>query len=356
MNRRIAAASVVVALLVAGGGLAIANNATNSEAAPKNPNGAVEQKLVTAVVQRGDLATTQDFSAKASFGDSYDAPFELDGTITYQRPVGDVVQFGESFIRVDEQPVFLAEGSMPLYRELRKTNTKVKDEFGKKVQLLEGDDVRQLQTFLNTTRLPELQLEVDGVFGATTERAVKLWQELVGFGASGSVDSAQLMFSPNPLRIASETRVGASFDGLKVSVADAIVTIDTSNRDRSALPVDSEVTVELPDGTKLVGRVTEQKQATKNDGSSVWRTTIAVTGEIPGDVNSVKVIATIQVAADVLHVPVGALISLAEGGFAVEVSDADGTTLVRVEVGEVLDGQAVVAGEVAEGDAVVVPT
>ena len=60
---------------------------------------------------------------------------------------------------------------------------------------------------------------------------------------------------------------------------------------------------------------------------------------------------------DVLAVPVNALVALLEGGYAVEVVDADGARrYVGVETGLFEDGKVEVAGDgIAAGDLVVVP-
>ncbi len=79
---------------------------------------------------------------------------------------------------------------------------------------------------------------------------------------------------PDPVRIAETARVGSTFSGLPVNQAEAEVLIDTSNRDRGALPVGAEVTVTLPDGSEMTGTVVEQEQVVGADGSRIWRTTI----------------------------------------------------------------------------------
>ena len=65
---------------------------------------------------------------------------------------------------------------------------------------------------------------------------------------------------------------------------------------------------------------------------------------------------TTEVRRGVLAVPVGALLALAEGGYAVEV-DRDGRReLVGVDTGLFADGQVEVAGQgLKAGDRVVVP-
>lgn len=75
---------------------------------------------------------------------------------------------------------------------------------------------------------------------------------------------------------------------------------------------------------------------------------------LDGDVTTATVTVTEVVASDVLIVPVGALLALAEGGFAVEVVVAGSSELVAVEVGEVVEAQAEVAGDLHNGDSIVV--
>jgi hypothetical protein len=63
-----------------------------------------------------------------------------------------------------------------------------------------------------------------------------------------------------------------------------------------------------------------------------------------------------QERADVLAVPVNALLALLEGGYAVErLTDSGESELVAVETGLFADGWVEVTGELAAGDAVVVP-
>ena len=173
---------------------------------------------------------------------------------------------------------------------------------------------------------------------------------------SGRVDNSQLVFNPEPIRIASDLRIGATFAGIEVDSAVAAVLVETSNRDRGALPIGADVEVTLPDASQTSGTVTEQEQVAASDGSQVWRTTITTNRPLPGEASTATVTVTEVLADDVLLVPVGALLALAEGGFAVELPSGDGTALVPVEVGEVLDGRAEISGDIDEGAKVVVAT
>ena len=104
------------------------------------------------------------------------------------------------------------------------------------------------------------------------------------------------------------------------------------------------------------GQVTEQQQVRADDGSTVWRTTITVDADL-GDASEATVEAITVIAEQVLLVPVGSLLALAEGGFAVELVRLDGLpVLTTVEVGEVVDGLAEITGDIKVGDEVVVAT
>ena len=81
----------------------------------------------------------------------------------------------------------------------------------------------------------------------------------------------------------------------------------------------------------------------------------------------VKVFVTTEISQNVLYVPVNALIALAEGGYALEIYDAEiegstfegesgvDTIYVAVEIGVFTDGFVEVIGNIAKGQLVVVP-
>lgn len=298
----------------------------------------------TAAISRGDLSNEDDFTGTVGYGDEWALPLQAGGIVTAHPEEGAVIEFGEELVRVDEQPVILAKGEVPMYRELARTSPR-----------MSGVDVEQLQRFLISQGFDDDgALEVDGEFGYTTKNAVEDWQESLGVEETGRVSTARLVFSPTPLRIATETRVGAAFSGLEVTEAAPVVTVDTSSSDRDLLPVGNRVTVELADGTEMTGVISDQSRVLLSDGSAVWRTTVDLEARPPSDASSVVVHSAVTVEEDVLIVPVSALLALAEGGFALEVVDGSSTHLVAVEVGTVIGGLAQVSGEVDAGDVVVV--
>lgn len=339
---RLAGAGVILAAAtVSLSGLA-GLGAENAPAAPDTTSTAIE----TATVSRGDLRTEDDFTGTVGYGDQWALALEPGGIVTAHPAAGTTVEFGEELVRIGEQPLILAEGEVPMYRELARTSPK-----------MEGADVEQLQRFLLDQGFDDDgRLEIDGVFGYSTESAVEDWQESLGVEETGRVDITQLVFSPVPLRIAADARVGSAFAGLEVTEAAAIVTVDTDGQDRDLLRVGNPVSVELAEGSEMRGVVSEQERVLLDDGSAVWRSTIELDDSPPTDASNVVVHSTVTVEEDVMSVPVSALLALAEGGFAVEVVDGASTRLVAVEVGTVIGGLAEISGDVAAGDEVVVPS
>jgi multidrug efflux pump subunit AcrA (membrane-fusion protein) len=115
----------------------------------------------------------------------------------------------------------------------------------------------------------------------------------------------------------------------------------------------------LADGTELDAVVsTIGAPVTGESGSTVEVVVVPV--EPIDDAwtgTNVSVHVTSDLAEQVLTVPVSALLALVEGGYAVEVVDADDSTrLVAVETGMFADGVVEISGEgLSEGLLVVVP-
>src|SRR5690606_29274660 len=121
-----------------------------------------------------------------------------------------------------------------------------------------------------------------------------------------------------------------------------------------------KATVELPDGNSAegkvtrVGRVAEQK--TGEDGTTA---TIEVEVSVPGlkktfDEAPVQVTFVSARRENVLAVPVGALVALAEGGHGVQVVENGATRYAAVDTGMFADGKVEIGG-LPEGTTVVVP-
>lgn len=344
MRRRLILGGAAVAALV--GGAAIVTTLPDDSAASDDPTVEVSPDTEIIQVTSGDLRADVEFVGDASFGDEWSLPLPDertgDGIVTWAPEPGTIVEPGEVLLYVDEEPLFLVEGDTPLYRDLERSSPP-----------LEGRDVLQFQQYL---AFFGYDIEPDGVFGWETERAVKQWQEDNGLDDTGVVTRQHIAFVDAPVRMSSDLRVGTQIDELLLTDGTPVITVDTSNRDRAALPEGGEVEIRFADGSNVSGVVVEQRQITDDNGDRIWRTTIEPDGDVPGDASIVDVLVIDERATGVLLVPVRALIAVAEGGYALEILLPDGTTeLQRVTVGEVVDGVAEVSGSIEEGDEVVVP-
>ena len=147
-----------------------------------------------------------------------------------------------------------------------------------------------------------------------------------------------------------------------------VVTIDLDADKQSLVRKGGKVKVELPDGSSVggwissVGKVAESEQdpQTGEEGDATIPLEIRLArGAKTGDLDETPVDVSLQKARaeNALTVPVSALLALAEGGYAVEVVDAGGSThLVRVEPGMYADGIVEISGKgIKKGMKVVVP-
>ncbi len=355
---RVGITAVAVVAVVMGAALAgvLARASSGDRSSESATTTTLPTSFETVAIRRGSLSSEREFNGQVSYGDTWDLPTTASGTVTASLPAGTVIDFGEPIVVVDNQPVLLVRGDVPLYRTLELVNTSGRDEFGNRLTLQTGDDVRQLQSFLLELGYDDDgRLDVDGEFGKVTQRAVKAWQEATGLPVSGAVDGKHVVFEPSPIRLDAELRVGSAFSGLEVSAPNSLVIVDTSTRDRSAISVGTNVEIEGDDERALGGTVIEQVRRLSDDGSTIWRTSIEPTVPLPDGAATAVVRVNQSVADDVLLAPVACLLALSEGGYAVEMPAGSSTEFVRVEVGTVLDGTAEISGEIGEGDLVLVP-
>src|SRR5215475_11332149 len=205
-------------------------------------------------------------------------------------------------------------------------------------------------------------LTVDDRFSAETTDAVKAWQADRGLDQTGTVDAQQIVFAGHAVRIgrhqaAVGDQINAGMPVAAISSTHRVATVDLAADVASIAHVNDKVDIELPDGSTVKGTITEvSKVATaagSGSGSSSSEATITVTIGVDDpratrelDQAPVKVDFVKQRKRGVLAVPVTALLALAEGGYAVEVSGAGTNTshLVKVTTGLFAGGQVEVSG------------
>ncbi len=325
------------------------DTSTSTDDSTTEPARSAANGRPTEIVTRGDLTEKKESAGSVSYGDSWVAPFEATGVVTRSHPKGTVVQPGEPLIWLGTQPIYLAAGEVPVYRELFYGR-----DADKKLQ--SGDDVRQLQEFLLAQGFDDGErLTADGEFGPTTQRAVKAWQKENGLQTTGRVDRTQLVFHPTAVRIDNEPMVGAQFTELLVSNVEQTITASFDDRSRSFLPVGGTVELAVGDEPLSTGTIDSVDSAVQDDGSRGFSVKITPDQPIDSEIERVTVTARKVVADNVLLVPARSILALAGSGYAVEVRTEAGPELRRIELGEFVDDMVEITGDITEGDEVIVP-
>jgi peptidoglycan hydrolase-like protein with peptidoglycan-binding domain len=273
----------------------------------------------------------------------------LAGTVTGLPEEATRLERGSVAYEIDGQPVIVFVGDRPAWRPL---NDDIDD----------GADVLQLEQNLAALGFGPDDWEPDSEFNRTTANAVEAWREEVGLPEDDSLELGRILFLPEPLRVgAIDVSVGqpvtAGMSMYRATTFDQEVLIELDPDDLDLVSEGAEVSVTLPDGREVAGLIEDVGRVVRSvgpdpDAEGVIEVIVAL-GETVLDIDQAPVDVDIETdrAAGVLAVPVRALISLSDGGYAVEV---DGR-LIGVETGDFAGGLVEVTGALSEGDLVVVP-
>jgi peptidoglycan hydrolase-like protein with peptidoglycan-binding domain len=218
-------------------------------------------------VVRTDLAEIESYDGTLGTEDGDPVASPIPGTVTSTAEVGTMVEQGDVFLTVDNEPVVLLYGDLPAYRDLTATEDRtsltgnasgvITDivetgetlEQGDVLYYVNGDPVvvmygdtpayRTLRDLSdNMTGADVLQLEealvalgydpdslatVDDEFTDYTETMVERWQEDLGVEEDGVVNLGDVIFIPGPASVLSvEAAVGDA-----VGSGQPVVTIST---------------------------------------------------------------------------------------------------------------------------------
>jgi len=302
------------------------------------------------------METAADLTGSLAYETSRPVAVGSAGIVTRLPAEGSVIERGDVLYELDGRiRPRLLYGDRPLWRPL---GSKVSD----------GADVLQLEQNLRAMGYAPKGMKVNRHWDAKTTQAVKRWQKATGRKRDATLDGADLAFLPGAVRVASHQAVvgDAAAPGTPVfrtTTATRVVTLDLSASRQDLVAPGQAVSIDLPDDSVVTGNVRSiGRVATAGENGAA--ATVPVTIDIdPGaklpDLDAAPV--TVHVVTEshpgVLAVPVNALVALLEGGYAVEVVDADGSRrYVGVKTGLFQDGRVEVAGEgLAAGDNVVVP-
>ncbi|TGB05686.1 peptidoglycan-binding protein [Streptomyces sp. MZ04] len=365
------AALVGAAVLAVGAGVVAATGiGFSSGDKAKAPHSTLPPATVK--VTERTLLDTQTESGKLSYGDSTTLVGKLSGTVTSLPTPGSTIRKGQELYRVDNTPVVLMYGKLPTYRALTVGT--------------EGADVKQFER--NLWDLGYRGFTVDNEYTEATATAVKKWQKAIGLPESartGTVDLGHVAYVLDAVRV--DTVTASLGDAAKPG--DAVLThtgtvrgatVELAVSDVRLAVKGAAVTVKLPDGKTVKGKITDTRSKVSDsdsgngsgsgsgngsggDDSSSSETKILVTIAFAGkkavsgfDQATVDIGFTASKRENVLTVPVSALLTLAEGGYGVEVVDGRTTRTVAVKTGLFANGRVEISGDgVSEGMKVGVP-
>ncbi|CAM5497209.1 hypothetical protein GCM10010222_63610 [Streptomyces tanashiensis] len=316
----VTAAFVVVTAVAVVGALGLGGDGGEGPAAPPRAGS-------TVAVTRATLVERTKVDGTLGYGAEIPLPAKASGTVTWLPEPGTVAERGDTLLRVDDRPVVLLYGTLPMYRELGTTaGTAAPDTTGNPTppapggaggkggtdggtdggtgtasggttgtgggtdtggggntgggggtdapprstppQPLRGMDVLQFES--NLAALGYTGFTVDERFTSGTERAVKRWQKSLGLPETGRVGLGDVVYASGRIRLGQPSvRLGAAAgeNVLGYTGTTRKVVVDASAQEASWAVRGAGVTVGLPDGTAVKGQVASVgRQATAPEG------------------------------------------------------------------------------------------
>ncbi|MEU5515066.1 peptidoglycan-binding domain-containing protein [Streptomyces griseoaurantiacus] len=293
----VGAGVLAVAVVVAVGALGLGGDGdAEGTAAPGRSSQVV-------AVTRATLTERTEIDGRLGHGPQVPFPVRAEGTVTWLPATGATVRRGQQVLRVDDRPVVLLYGSLPMYRELGVRRPAARAPEGGENSAasgggasaasggeaggtgagakaspgatggvtspdtasitpaapprpLHGMDVKQFEA--NLSALGYSGFTVDESYTELTAAAVKRWQADLGLPRTGRVGLGDVVYASGPVRIAgTSARVGeaASGDPVSYTSTSRMVTVGVPAGDTDWARRGSEVSVELPDGHTVTGTV-----------------------------------------------------------------------------------------------------
>ncbi|GAA1276443.1 peptidoglycan-binding protein [Sphaerisporangium rubeum] len=335
----------VVVLAAAGGGWVLLRE-------PPPPATTAPPAGSAVAVTLGDVVARQQVNGTLTYDGAYTVTGH-GGTVTRLPATGTTVRRGATLYESDGRRVPLLYGPRPAWRDLG-------------LGVTDGTDVRQLER--NLRALGYTGFTVDRHYDLGTYWAVRRWQRAARLPVTGAVPLGQVVFLPGALRVTGHdigTGRPATGQVLHGTGAAPVVTLDLDPAVAPSVRRGDRVRVTLPDGAVRPGRVTRvsgvAQPGEQQDGAQA-PSTIPATVRLAGkrfrmlDQALVQVDITTERRANVLTVPVVALLARPGGTYAVVTVDGGRRTAVPVEVGlfDEVAGTVEVTG-VTEGTMVEVP-
>jgi hypothetical protein len=235
--------------------------------------------------------------------------------------VGTIATRGESLYRVNDRPVPVFYGRTPLFRELGAAH-------------VHGSDVAMVEANLAALGyVSGVPASERAVMTPALRSALRRWQSKAGLPATGTLSAGQVAVVAGPVRVGSvQAQLGDPAAGQVMTVTSTtkVVTMAVDPTEANDLKAGVAVTVVRPDARHIRAKVTAVGTTVHGDapggggdGNDAPKVNVTVTPlhsrDVAGlDAASVRVLVTAEKHPDVLAVPVGALLALREGGYAVQ--------------------------------------
>lgn len=354
------ARTAVVLAVGATAGAALWGLATQGDGSGPAPRAEVATGVAT--VETRELVDREDVTGTLGFAGSRTVGAAAGGTLTRVADEGATVRRGRSLYAVDDiASGYVMYGDVPAWRAL---STSVAD----------GPDVEQLERNLRALgHDPDHDMTLDEDFDWATAAAVRRWQDARGVTETGTVGRGEVVFADGAVRVGSHKAevgdaIGQGGPVTTLTERERIVTARLPAGRQSLVERGDAVTVMLPDGSEVAGRVGEvgrvaSVQAEGEDATVALE--IALRGREADGLELDGAPVTVSVAQTEAErgtaVPVEALLATGPGRYAVEVvtggAGGDGARrLVPVELGAFADGYVAISGRgLRDGTKVTVP-
>jgi peptidoglycan hydrolase-like protein with peptidoglycan-binding domain len=349
------------AVALIGLGLAAAAAAIVVAVRPHGGSAAEEQITVRTVeITRTDLSSAHTLRGTLGFGTAQPLKGMREGVVTWLPAPGTTIVRGQPVYRVNDEPAPLFYGSVPLYRPLAERNTVGRDVavvvanlqalgYAVGAQPKAGQVVTLPSAGPSASAAP-VRFTVragDGVLTTALIAAIKSFQRDHDLPPDGRIDVGDVAVLPGAVRVDAVTaQPGDSATGplLTVTPTVKVVTVQT---DTDTIRQGDATTVRLPGGKEAPGTVTAVGvAAAAGPGAGQPRPTITIVLDDPAvvdrlDAAEVQVDVAGETHRGVLAVPVGALLALSEGGYAVQLADGG---LIPVQTGLFAKGMVEISG------------
>ncbi|MEU8663585.1 hypothetical protein, partial [Actinoplanes philippinensis] len=267
----------ITVVLAAGAWAVRGATSPQKEAAPETP-------AVTAVaLVRQDLTESISLTGKLGYGTARPVKGGRAGVVTWLPAAGAVISRGKALYRIDDKPVPLFYGSLPLFRTLAQPNTVGRDvrvvrdnlkALGYPVgrQYAAGDRVRQVTPPSPSSGAspgqspgPSAPAEVwtkvragEDVYTSALMNAVKRWQDDAGLPVTGALGAGDVAVLTGPVRVdAVSALVGDPAESPLMSVTPTAkaVTVQAEVSEAGSIHRGDKADVRQPDERTVPGNV-----------------------------------------------------------------------------------------------------